>query len=74
MTNELTRASAADLAHLLATREVSAVEVTQAHLDRTDAVDGAVHAYLHVDGQGALAQAAEVDRRRRAAHVVVDDV
>ena len=65
MTNELTRASAADLAHLLATREVSAVEVTQAHLDRTGAVDGAVHAYLHVDAAGALTQAAEVDRRRR---------
>ena len=66
MPHELTRASAAELAHILATGESSAVEVTQAHLDRIAAVDGAVHAYLHVDEGGALAAAAEVDRRRAA--------
>jgi aspartyl-tRNA(Asn)/glutamyl-tRNA(Gln) amidotransferase subunit A len=35
--------------------------VAQAHLDRIAAVDGAVHAFLHVDAEGALAQAARVD-------------
>ncbi|HQX88707.1 amidase family protein, partial [Ornithinibacter sp.] len=66
MTTDLTRSTAADLADLLAQGSVSAREVTQAHLDRTAAVDGAVHSYLHVDAEGALAQADEVDRRRAA--------
>ena len=36
-------------------RECRPVEVTQAHLDRIAAVDGDVHAFLHVDAEGALA-------------------
>ena len=47
--NELIRSSAAQLAEKLAAREVTAVEVTQAHLDRIAAVDGKVHAFLHVN-------------------------
>ncbi len=64
MTTDLTRRSAAEMASLLTTGEVSAVELTQAHLDRTDAVDGLVHSYLHIDHDGALAQARAVDDRR----------
>ncbi len=52
------------MADSLARREISAVELTQAHLDRIGAVDGAVHSYLHVDGDGALAQARTVDEAR----------
>ena len=66
MTTDLTRLSAAVMASLLASREVSSVELTRAHLERTDAVDGAVHSYLHVDREGALAQARAVDERRAA--------
>ncbi|MFN8097885.1 MAG: Asp-tRNA(Asn)/Glu-tRNA(Gln) amidotransferase subunit GatA [Dermatophilaceae bacterium] len=66
MTTELITASAADLAGLLASRQLSARELTQAHLDRTAEVDGLIRAYLHVDGDGALAAADEVDRRRVA--------
>ena len=66
MTTDLTRSTAADLADLIATGGVSAREVAQAHLDRTAAVDGDVHSYLHVDAEGALAQADAVDRRRAA--------
>ena len=66
MTTDLTRSTAAELADLLVQGDVSAREVTQAHLDRTAAVDGAVHSYLHVDADGALAAADEVDRRRAA--------
>src|SRR5689334_17886817 len=54
------------MARLLAAKEVSSVELTRAHLDRTAEVDGAVHSYLHVDAEGALRAAAEVDQRRTA--------
>ncbi len=64
MSTDLTRASAADLADLLSRGETSSVEVTQALLDRTESVDGDVHAYLHLDREGALASAREVDERR----------
>lgn len=63
--NELIRHSAADLAAKLAAREVSAVEVTQAHLDRIADVDGQINAFLHVNTEEALAVAAEVDAARR---------
>ncbi|HEY8372801.1 MAG TPA: Asp-tRNA(Asn)/Glu-tRNA(Gln) amidotransferase subunit GatA [Pseudonocardiaceae bacterium] len=59
--SELIRHSAAELAEKIHKREVSAVEVTQAHLDRIAAVDTAVHAFLHVDAEGALAAARAVD-------------
>ncbi|MDQ2782586.1 MAG: Asp-tRNA(Asn)/Glu-tRNA(Gln) amidotransferase subunit GatA [Actinomycetota bacterium] len=52
------------MAGLLADREVSAVELTQAHLARTADIDDQVHAYLQVDSDGALAVAQEIDRRR----------
>src|SRR5580658_102892 len=61
---ELTRMTAAELSGALAAGEVSATEVTRAHLDRIAAVDDRVHAFLHVAAESALAQAAEVDARR----------
>ncbi|QSB13647.1 Asp-tRNA(Asn)/Glu-tRNA(Gln) amidotransferase subunit GatA [Natronosporangium hydrolyticum] len=63
---ELTTQTAARLAALIAAGEVSAVAVTQAHLDRIAATEPSVHAFLHVDAEGALAAAAEVDRARAA--------
>ena len=59
--SDLTRLTAVETAAAIAAGQASAVEVTQAHLDRIAAVDGAVHAFLHVDAEGALAQAARVD-------------
>jgi len=64
--SDLIRRTAAGLAEALAAGEVSAVEVAEAHLDRIDAVDGRVHAFLHVDREGALAAAESVDARRAA--------
>ncbi|MDO7882453.1 Asp-tRNA(Asn)/Glu-tRNA(Gln) amidotransferase subunit GatA [Salinibacterium soli] len=61
--SELVTLSAADLAAKLASGEVTSVEATQAHLDRIAAVDGDVHAYLHVSGS-ALEEAAAIDARR----------
>ena len=63
---ELLHSSAADLAALIASGQASSREVTQAHLDRIDAVDGSVRAFLHVDGERALAAADAVDAKRAA--------
>ena len=46
---DITRLPAADLAAALASGDLSAADATQAHLDRIAEVDGAVHAFLHVD-------------------------
>ncbi|MBD0673092.1 Asp-tRNA(Asn)/Glu-tRNA(Gln) amidotransferase subunit GatA [Kitasatospora sp. NPDC091335] len=56
--------TAAETAGAIAKGEVSAVEVAQAHLDRIDAVDKKVNAFLHVDTEGALAAARAVDEKR----------
>ncbi len=65
-TTDLTRMTASALAQQIADGQVSAVEVTQAHLDRISAVDEAVHAFLHVSGESALDQARAVDQARSA--------
>ncbi len=62
--SELSDLTAADLADHLASGEVSSREATQAHLDAIAAHDETIHAFLHVDAEGALAAADEVDRRR----------
>jgi aspartyl-tRNA(Asn)/glutamyl-tRNA(Gln) amidotransferase subunit A len=62
--DELITMTAAELSAAMAAGEVSAAEVTTAHLDRIASVDDRVHAFLHVGGEAALAQAREVDRRR----------
>jgi aspartyl-tRNA(Asn)/glutamyl-tRNA(Gln) amidotransferase subunit A len=62
----LIQRSGAALAQALGSGETTSVELTQAFLDRIDAVDGAVHAFLHVDAEGALAAARASDERRAA--------
>lgn len=59
--SDYTTWTAAELAEKIHSREISAVEVTQAHLDRIGEVDGDINAFLHVSGNTALAAAATVD-------------
>ncbi|MFD8480093.1 Asp-tRNA(Asn)/Glu-tRNA(Gln) amidotransferase subunit GatA [Kitasatospora sp. NPDC059673] len=61
---DLIKYTAAETASAIASGEVSAVEVAQAHLDRINAVDKKVNAFLHVDSEGALAAARTVDDKR----------
>jgi aspartyl-tRNA(Asn)/glutamyl-tRNA(Gln) amidotransferase subunit A len=63
---DVTRSSAAEMAQALASGDLSAEELTRAHLDRIDAVDPAVHAFLAIDHDGALTAARGVDQRRAA--------
>jgi aspartyl-tRNA(Asn)/glutamyl-tRNA(Gln) amidotransferase subunit A len=65
--SDLTRMSAGELSGALAAGQTTSVEITQAHLDRIGSVDAAVHAFLHVDAEGALAQAGAADARRAEA-------
>jgi aspartyl-tRNA(Asn)/glutamyl-tRNA(Gln) amidotransferase subunit A len=58
---DVTRMTAVETAAAIASKQVSAVEVTQAYLDRIAKVDGQVHAFLHVDTEGALDTARKVD-------------
>ncbi|WP_246360361.1 amidase, partial [Nocardioides massiliensis] len=62
--SDLTRRTAAELADALAAGETTSVELTTAHLERIAVVDAAVHSFLHVDAEGALAAAEESDARR----------
>ena len=52
------------MAAKLSAGEVTSVSLTQAHLDRIASVDTDVHAFLYVDTEGALAQAAAIDVKR----------
>lgn len=56
--------SAAEMAAALSAGEISSEALTQAHLDRITAVDAQVHAFLHIDTEGALSQAWAVDAAR----------
>ena len=59
------RQSAAEMATALADGSITSVELTSAHLDQITAVDSQVKAFLHVDKEGALAQAKAVDEKRK---------
>src|SRR3989449_3497404 len=61
--SELFWASMADLGRMIATKEVSPVEVVRAHLDRIAALDARLHAFITVCADAALesARAAEAD-------------
>jgi len=60
------RSSATEMAEALARKEISAVELANQHYAQIVAVDKDVHAFLHLDKAGALAQAESIDKKRTA--------
>jgi len=62
---ELYELTAHQASTLLDRGEISALDLTQALLDRTEQLDDAVKAYLHVFAERALDDAREADRERR---------
>jgi aspartyl-tRNA(Asn)/glutamyl-tRNA(Gln) amidotransferase subunit A len=66
VTSDIIRLTAAEIAAKLGAGDLTSVEVTAAHLDRIAEVDDTIHAFLHVDAEGALATAREVDAQRAA--------
>ena len=64
--------TAADLAQQLADGTITSVQATQAHLDRIDAAEDQVHAFLHVNAEEALATAADIDARRDRGETLPD--
>jgi aspartyl-tRNA(Asn)/glutamyl-tRNA(Gln) amidotransferase subunit A len=65
----LTHKSAAELAKLVQSREVSSVEVTTAFLDRAEALNHKTFSYLHIDRSLALAAAERADQAIAAGQV-----
>lgn len=66
MSTDLSYTTLAALADRLAAKELSAVELTQAVIDRTAAVEERVQAFNSTNPEDALAQAAASDARRAA--------
>ena len=62
---ELTKLSAVELSEKLQKKEVSAEEVTKSHFERIEKLDNKVKSFLYLDKEGAIAQAKEVDKRRK---------
>lgn len=58
--------SAAELSEMLGKKEISAKELTESVFERIEAVEDKVCAYVTLDKENALAQAAEVDKKRAA--------
>ncbi|MFM7108485.1 MAG: Asp-tRNA(Asn)/Glu-tRNA(Gln) amidotransferase subunit GatA [Planctomycetaceae bacterium] len=58
--------SAVDLVAAVRRGDVSAVACTEKFLDRIEATNGTLNAFLAVDRAGALARAADIDARRKA--------
>jgi aspartyl-tRNA(Asn)/glutamyl-tRNA(Gln) amidotransferase subunit A len=53
------------MAAALQTGSTTSVELTQSHYAQIEKVDSAVHAFLYLDKEGALAQAQAVDAKRK---------
>lgn len=68
----VTGLSAMELSDALAQAEVTAIEVTRAHLEHIEQTEGSIRAFLHVSADSALETARQVDARRAAGEPVHD--
>src|SRR6201997_5047360 len=68
MTDEFVKLTATDAAAEIARGAISAEDYTRACLDRIEAVDGEIKAFVHLDREHALAQARRLDERRAQGH------
>jgi aspartyl-tRNA(Asn)/glutamyl-tRNA(Gln) amidotransferase subunit A len=66
--SEIPFQSVSELAPLLKTRKLSPVEVVRAYLDRIEAVNPRVNAFITVTGEQALEQARKAEREIAAGH------
>ncbi len=62
---ELWQLTISEASEALRRREISATELTRAHLDRIEQVEGSVRAFVTVTDQQAMRDAEQVDRLRR---------
>ena len=60
---DILKCTAVELGRKIKDKELTAVEATQAVLDRIDSVENTVHAYVTVDREGALKKAAEIQKK-----------
>ncbi|PID97980.1 MAG: Asp-tRNA(Asn)/Glu-tRNA(Gln) amidotransferase GatCAB subunit A [Actinobacteria bacterium] len=62
--NELLRLSALELANRLSSGDLTSVELTSTCLDRIEALNPRLNAFVYIDREGALKTAENIDRRR----------
>lgn len=61
MTSDITTLTAAEIVTQIKERTISAVEVTEAHLERSEKIGEALNSWIKLDSEGALKAAQEVD-------------
>lgn len=60
---DILKCTAVEIGRMIKDKELTAVEATQAVLNRIDSVENTVHAYVTVDREGALKKAAEIQKK-----------
>src|SRR5262249_59301011 len=70
MAEEVAKVTASEAAAEIARGGVSAEDYVHACLDRIEALDGEIKAFVHVDREHALAQARALDERRTHGHPI----
>src|SRR5947208_6686928 len=70
MTDEFVKLTATEAAAEIARGAVSAEDYARACLDRIEAVDGEIKAFVHLDRDHVLAQARALDERRAQRHSI----